>query len=64
MNGETPDGKIIGRHRSTGVSRPAFWERARYYGEHDRLAAAMERASADDERPDLGFGSDNLDAAL
>ena len=23
----------IGRHRSTGIGRPRFWERARYYGE-------------------------------
>ena len=26
-------GKLIGRHRSTGIARPRFWERAEYYGE-------------------------------
>lgn len=42
--GEDADGKIIGRHRSTGIGKPAFWDRARYFGEHERLAAAL-RAS-------------------
>ena len=27
--GEDANGKIIGRHRSTGIGRPKFWERAR-----------------------------------
>ncbi|MFK5047645.1 hypothetical protein ACI4CD_28470, partial [Klebsiella pneumoniae] len=27
--GEDVDGKIIGRHRSTGIGRPRMWERAR-----------------------------------
>lgn len=44
MNGEDAKGNIIGRHRSTGILRPAFWERARYYGEERRLAAALEAA--------------------
>src|ERR687891_432501 len=35
--GEDANGKIIGRHRSTGIGRPRFWERARYYGEEKRL---------------------------
>ena len=43
--GEEQDGRIRGRHRPTGVGRPFFWDRARYYGEHDRLAAALETAS-------------------
>jgi pilus assembly protein CpaF len=34
-------GKILGRHRSTGISRPRFWERAEYYGEHQALAEAL-----------------------
>ncbi len=34
-------GKIIGRHRSTGISRPRFWDRAEYYGEHHALADAL-----------------------
>ncbi len=34
-------GKIVGRHPSTGISRPRFWERAEYYGEHHALAEAL-----------------------
>ena len=44
MMGEDANGKIIGRHRSTGIGRPKFWERARYYGEEKRLAAALDAA--------------------
>jgi pilus assembly protein CpaF len=40
--GEDPSGKLLGQHRSTGVGRPRFWERARYYGEEQRLAAALD----------------------
>ena len=46
--GEDAAGKLIGRHRSTGIGRPRFWERARYYGEEKRLAAALD---ASEERP-------------
>ncbi|MCQ0989317.1 CpaF family protein [Jiella marina] len=48
MSGEGPDGKVLGEHRSTGVGRPAFWERARYYGEEKRLAAALDAAAPKD----------------
>jgi pilus assembly protein CpaF len=27
---------------STGIGRPHFWDRARYYGEEQRLANALE----------------------
>ena len=47
--GEDPNGKLIGRHRSTGIGRPRFWDRARYYGEEERLARAID-ASEDKER--------------
>jgi pilus assembly protein CpaF len=40
--GEDAQGKIIGRHRSTGIGRPKFWDRARMYGEEKRLAAALD----------------------
>lgn len=43
--GEDANGKLIGRHRSTGVGRPRFWERARYYGEERALAAALDAAA-------------------
>ena len=42
MTGEDAQGNLIGRHRSTGIGRPRFWERARYYGEEKRLAAALD----------------------
>jgi pilus assembly protein CpaF len=42
--GEDAKGKILGRHTSTGIGRPRFWERARYYGEEKRLAAALDEA--------------------
>ncbi|MGQ7792076.1 CpaF family protein [Faunimonas sp. B44] len=47
MVGEDANGKIIGRHRSTGIGRPAFWDRARYYGEEQRLAAALDAAEGE-----------------
>jgi len=47
--GEDANGNLIGRHRSTGIGRPKFWERARYYGEEARLAAALDAAEAVNE---------------
>ncbi|MGB0748440.1 MAG: CpaF family protein [Magnetospiraceae bacterium] len=38
--GEDENGKVKGTHRPTGV-RPAFWERARYYGLDHKLAQAL-----------------------
>jgi pilus assembly protein CpaF len=49
MMGEDAKGNIIGRHRSTGIGRPRFWDRARYYGEEQRLAAALDAAEAANE---------------
>ncbi|MBY0382865.1 MAG: Flp pilus assembly complex ATPase component TadA [Xanthobacteraceae bacterium] len=46
--GEDINGNIIGRHRSTGIGRPRFWDRARYYNEDKRLAAALDAAEAPD----------------
>jgi pilus assembly protein CpaF len=42
IEGEDAGGRIIGRHKSTGVGRPYFWDRARYYNEEKRLAAALD----------------------
>ncbi len=42
--GEDAKGRLIGRHRSTGIGRPRFWERARYFGEDKRLAAVLDAA--------------------
>ena len=47
--GEDANGKIIGRHRSTGIARPRFWERAEYYGEQHRLAEALAAAEVGDD---------------
>ncbi|WP_332694919.1 CpaF family protein [Bosea sp. (in: a-proteobacteria)] len=47
--GEDPNGKLIGRHRSTGIGRPRFWERARYYGEEQRLAAALDELESQND---------------
>ena len=44
VSGEDAQGKIIGKHRSTGIARPHFWDRARYYNEERRLAEALEKA--------------------
>ena len=47
--GEDDNGKVLGRHRSTGIAKPHFWDRARYYGEEVRLAEALEKAAAKDD---------------
>ncbi|MEM1289396.1 MAG: ATPase, T2SS/T4P/T4SS family [Pseudomonadota bacterium] len=44
--GEDANGKIIGRHESTGVGRPRFWDRARYFNEENRLAEALDASAA------------------
>ncbi|WP_234822657.1 CpaF family protein [Palleronia aestuarii] len=46
VQGEDADGRLIGNHVSTGIGRPAFWDRARYYGEEKRLAEALDAALA------------------
>ena len=46
--GEDAQGRIKGRHRSTGIGKPKFWERARYYNEEVRLAGALDRANVGD----------------
>jgi pilus assembly protein CpaF len=48
-------GKVVGRHRSTGIGRPRFWDRARYYGEEKRLAAAIDAAEA--PKPDAAVST-------
>ena len=50
VSGEDANGKIIGKHRSTGIARPHFWDRARYYNEERRLAEALEKAEARNEK--------------
>jgi pilus assembly protein CpaF len=45
LQGEDERGRIRGRHRATGL-RPLFWDRARYFGLEQTLAAALEDAGA------------------
>ena len=42
IKGEDANGRLVGEHVSTGIGRPHFWDRARYYGEEQRLANALE----------------------
>src|SRR3954465_3217486 len=49
--GEDAQGKLKGQHRSTGVGRPRFWDRARFYGEEQRLAAALDASEIKDGAP-------------
>lgn len=44
VEGEDANGKIVGKHRSTGIARPKFWDRARYYGLERDLAEALDAA--------------------
>ena len=43
IDGEDSDGKLQGRHRGTGVGRPRFWERAKYFNLEHELAAALDQ---------------------
>lgn len=45
ITGEDESGRVKGRHVSTGISRPAFWERARYYNREKELLDALEAAA-------------------
>lgn len=44
IEGEDANGKIIGKHRATGIARPKFWDRARYFNLEKDLAAALDEA--------------------
>ena len=46
IEGEDAGGRLIGRHMSTGVGKPHFWDRARYFNEEKRLAAALDAMEA------------------
>ncbi|MCB1429139.1 MAG: CpaF family protein, partial [Nitratireductor sp.] len=48
ITGEDANGKLSGQHFTTGIGRPVFWERARYYNEETRLAAALDASTAMD----------------
>ena len=42
IDGEDENGKILGRHRGTGIGRPKVWERAQYYNLERDLATALD----------------------
>jgi pilus assembly protein CpaF len=44
VDGEDETGRIKGRHVGTGIVRPAFWERARYFNLERELAEALDIA--------------------
>lgn len=46
IQGEDQNGRIQGRHRGTGVGRPRFWERARYFGLEKELAQALDESES------------------
>lgn len=46
MDGEDANGKIIGEHKSTGIARPVFWDRARYFNLEKQLAQALDDAGS------------------
>jgi len=47
ITGEDAQGNLIGEHRSTGITKPQFNERARYYNEEPNLVAALERSNTE-----------------
>ncbi len=47
--GEDANGRVIGRHRTTGIVRPNFWDKARYFGEEKRLAEVLAAGQEFDE---------------
>jgi len=46
IEGEDANGKIIGAHKSTGIARPNFWDRARYFNLEKDLAEALDAAGS------------------
>ena len=44
ISGEDAQGRVLGRHRSTGIARPKFWDRARYYNLEGELQDALDMA--------------------
>jgi pilus assembly protein CpaF len=47
ITGEDAAGNLTGSHRSTGITKPKFAERARYYGEESNLVEALERSNTE-----------------
>ena len=45
--GEDQHGMLMGRHRSTGITKPQFTERARYFNEEANLVEALEKSNTE-----------------
>ncbi|CAN7193846.1 CpaF family protein [Devosia sp. LjRoot16] len=45
--GEDSNGNLVGRHRSTGITKPNFTERARYFNEEANLVEALEKSNVE-----------------
>src|SRR5579863_10283311 len=45
MTGEDETGRLKGKHVGTGIVRPNFWERARYYNLERELADALDKVN-------------------
>ncbi|HWA91219.1 MAG TPA: CpaF family protein [Rhizomicrobium sp.] len=46
ISGEDETGRLKGKHMGTGIVRPSFWERARYYNLERELADALDQLQA------------------
>jgi len=46
ITGEDETGRLKGKHAGTGIVRPNFWERARYYNLERELAEALDQLQA------------------
>jgi pilus assembly protein CpaF len=47
--GEDGNGMLLGRHRSTGITKPGFAERARYFNEERNLIEALEKSNVEQQ---------------
>jgi len=45
ITGEDANSNLLGRHKSTGITKPQFTERARYFNEEANLVEALERSN-------------------
>ncbi|MET3898781.1 pilus assembly protein CpaF [Devosia sp. UYZn731] len=45
--GEDSSGMLMGRHRSTGITKPQFTERAKYFNEEANLVEALEKSNTE-----------------
>jgi pilus assembly protein CpaF len=47
IQGEDSNGTLLGRHRSTGITKPQFAERAKYFNEELNLIEALEKSNVE-----------------